>query len=856
VLNKGLLCSVSKMGALILDLGSRAALCESVAGGKGASLSRVRRAGFPVPPGFVITTAVFHGALTAAVRRMAAMAAPPKLEDLEAVRASFLSWDILPAHRAAILRAYRKLGGPVAVRSSMVGEDTDKASFAGQLDTVLDVDGEEEVLAAVKRCLASAFGARLWSYLYRKEGAPIGRMAMAVVVQSMIRAAVSGVAFSADPTTCDDAVVIEAVRGPAAALVAGRATPDRFRVGPRGEFDATPSSGAPLLDEARVRELAAAVRAVADKLAAPQDVEWAFDGRRFAILQARPITALASRQVYSRRFLSEIAPGIVTPLLWSMERRSLVNNVFDPLFGEILGHRGLDHSRLIAKFHSRIYADITLVHELAALAGLPADLFERLGGNLAAAEAPRLRFRTRIVPVLFRAVRHGLGQLRAERKVRRFLGAQSRQLEASRTFDRTSASTESLLDELDRLGARRSASEGHLIYLSMNTALRTRHLERLLGKWAPQVRPGDVLKGFGRRGMVQPYEGIARLASDARDLSPRLLARIASEEKMDVPGKLVATPEGRQLVSHFEIFMGRFGFLSAGIGDFSEVPWAENPRPIWKIVARIALSRPTTLWDAAEAERRAALKSVKAGLSPLRGLVFGRMADAAARLMAWREKVVLLMAEEATYMRRCLIALGRRLVSQKWLAAPSDVFYFHEDELKRILADPREAARAWELVNARKAELSADAAADAAETICGGGAAPLPARLAVAAAAGDALAGKPHLGGVGSSPGVATGRARIVRDPFLAADGPSETEILVVPFADVGWLPFLAAAGGIVSETGGTLCHASIIAREMGIPAVVGVAKAASLIREGELVTVDGTAGRVYFHPPERASEK
>jgi phosphoenolpyruvate synthase/pyruvate phosphate dikinase len=110
--------------------------------------------------------------------------------------------------------------------------------------------------------------------------------------------------------------------------------------------------------------------------------------------------------------------------------------------------------------------------------------------------------------------------------------------------------------------------------------------------------------------------------------------------------------------------------------------------------------------------------------------------------------------------------------------------------------------------------------------------------------------------GVGSSPGVATGRARIVRDPFLAADRPSETEILVVPFADVGWLPFLAAAGGIVSETGGELCHASIIARELGIPAVVGVARAASLIRDGELVTVDGTAGRVYFHPPEGASEK
>jgi pyruvate,water dikinase len=843
------------MGALILDLGSRAAARESVAGGKGAGLARLRRAGFPVPPGFIITTAVFHGALTAAVRRMAAEAGLPDLEDLEAIRASFLSWDILPAHRAAILKAYRKLGGPVAVRSSMVGEDSEKASFAGQLDTVLDVNGDEEVLAAVKKCLASAFGARLWSYLYRKADAPVDRMAMAVTVQAMVKAAVSGVAFSADPATCDDAVVIEAVAGPGAPLVGGGATPDRFRVGSRGELEATPASGTPVLDEARVRELAAAVRRIAGKLAAPQDVEWAFDGHRFSILQARPITALGPRQVYSRRLVSEIVPGIVKPLLWSTEYQSLVKSVFEPAFDESLGRRGLDPSRLLAKFFSRVYADITLTRKLVARAGLPADFLEAPSAEEgAAAGAPGFRFPTRIVPVLFREVRYGLGQLRTERRVRRFLGDRRKRLEAFWTFDWPAASPEGLLDELDKLVGLHGASERHMIHLSMSAALRSRHLERLLGKWAPDARPGDVLKGFGRRGTSQPYEGIARLASDARDLDPRLLARIAGDEKMDVREELLATAEGRQLVSHFEVFMRRFGFLSAGTGDFSEVPWVEDPRSVWKIVARIAISRPSTLWDAAEAQRREALGRIKARFHPLRRLAFGRMADAAARLMGWREKVALLVAEEAHLMRRCVLALGERLVSHKWLADPADVFYLYEDELKRMLSDEREAARAWETVSARKAEFAADAAVDAPETICGAGAAPGP--LRPAAEAGAAPAGEAHLSGVGSSAGIATGRARIVRDPFLAADRPGETDILVVPSADAGWLPFLAGAGGIVSETGGRLCHASIIAREFGVPAVVSVAKAASRIRDGQLITVDGTAGRVYFHPPEGAGER
>ncbi len=839
------------MGRFIVGLGSRAALRPSVAGSKGAGLARLRRAGFAVPPGFVITTAVFRGALTAAVRRMVTGAGPPDLENLEAVRDSFLSWDILPAHRKAILRAYAKLGGAVAVRSSMVGEDSVKASFAGRLDTVLDVSGGEEVIAAVRKCLASALGARLWSYLYSQNRAPEERMSMAVVVQSMVKALASGVAFSEDPAACSEVIVIEAVPGPGAGFAGGREAPERHRIDPRGELEVVsapaPAPARCVLDEPSVRKLGAAVRALSEKLGVPHDVEWAFDGRDFAILQARPATAAGARRVYSRRPVADLAPGMVKPLIWSTNFESVVKDAVAPLFEEILGRTGVDYSRLIATFHSRVYADVTFLHELLSRAGLPPDLFDALAGEESAAEGRfRLRFRARMLPVLFRTGRYALKRFRGGRRIRRFLDSRHVLLEAYRAFDWDGASSEVLLEQLGALTGLHGLSQWQMVRVATDTALRSRLIERLVRKWAPGTNPQDVLKGFGRRGAIEPYEGLARLAADARDVDPRLLARIAGNARMEVREELAASEEGRQLIVHFDIFMRRYGFLAAGGVDFSEAPWTENPRLIWKAVARVALAHPSTLWDGAEARRRQALDRVKARLNPIRDLALGRLLDAEDRLAAWRERIGLLMTEEAYLMRRCVLALGSRLVARNVLGEAADIFYLYEDELKRILADPREASRASELVGARRAELTADAAEAAPETICGGEetAAPEP-----EPAAGE-RGGPAYLSGIGASHGISTGRARIVRDPFLAAERPGEADVLVVPSADAGWLPFLCGAGGIVSETGGELCDAAVIARELGVPAVVGVGSAISRIREGQAVTVDGTAGRVYHRLP------
>jgi len=211
--------------------------------------------------------------------------------------------------------------------------------------------------------------------------------------------------------------------------------------------------------------------------------------------------------------------------------------------------------------------------------------------------------------------------------------------------------------------------------------------------------------------------------------------------------------------------------------------------------------------------------------------------------MQCREEVSLLMTEESYLMRRCLLALGRKLTERRAIDKAEDIFFLFEHELESALGD--EPAAFPRRIAARKQELARDELLDPPDTLCGG---ELP---AVEPPGADVMV----LTGIGASAGVLEGRASVVRDPGSEGARFGPLDILVVPFTDVGWMPILAGAGGIVADTGGQLSHTSIIAREFGIPAVVSVPNATRLIADGRRITVDGTAGRVYLHPetpPER----
>jgi pyruvate,water dikinase len=312
------------LGSTVVALADLGGADAAVAGGKGANLGELAGAGFRVPPGFVITAQAYLRAVHDAglAEELASAVAGTDSDALEALAGRLqqqVATVALPAGlRDAVLDRYRELGGgPVAVRSSATGEDSADASFAGVNRTLLGVEGEPALLQAVRECWASAFGPR--ALAYRTQRALTGEPAVAVVVQQMVDAECSGVAFTADPATGDTSVlVIEAAFGLGEVVVGGELTPDRYvldkqgvrlreartgykthrvvtrpGVGPvRLELSPDQARSRVLTDE-RIDELARLVLAVERHYGTPQDVEWTLAAGRFQLVQTRPITTLA-----------------------------------------------------------------------------------------------------------------------------------------------------------------------------------------------------------------------------------------------------------------------------------------------------------------------------------------------------------------------------------------------------------------------------------------------------------------------------------------------------------------------------------------------------------------------------------
>jgi phosphoenolpyruvate synthase/pyruvate phosphate dikinase len=271
--------------ASVIWLSDADAADRARAGGKGASLARLIGWGLPVPPGFVVPSDA------TAVLLRTAVADAQQLPAAE-LQARVLAAPLPPPLAQAIADAYRQLGGAVAVRSSATAEDSATASFAGQQDTYLDVEGEDAVVAKVRSCLASLFTERALAYRAHKDAWQ--ELGIAVVVQRMVPATKAGVAFTRDPVQGKEHVVVEAVPGNGESLVSGEAVPDHYEVhrGTRAIVSRfSPVGREPVLTDRELAEVVALSLGCEELFAAPQDLEWAISDRLY-LLQSRPITTL------------------------------------------------------------------------------------------------------------------------------------------------------------------------------------------------------------------------------------------------------------------------------------------------------------------------------------------------------------------------------------------------------------------------------------------------------------------------------------------------------------------------------------------------------------------------------------
>jgi pyruvate,water dikinase len=307
--------------------------------------------------------------------------------------------------------------------------------------------------------------------------------------------------------------------------------------------------------------------------------------------------------------------------------------------------------------------------------------------------------------------------------------------------------------------------------------------------------------------------------------------------------QLAKSGEGRVFIERVKGFLNDFGFLSANGTDFTIAPWIEDPVLVWRTLGRLvsthARREPLQIAQIRERERA----RVRARLNPVARRLFDAFLYSTLSYIDLRERMSIIMSEDAYQMRRIFLALGEHFVKLNVIKERDDIFFLHFDEVRALANQNASSIGIQDKISRRKKKMELDAVIEPAENVIGD---------TITDHGIEASTLNEFLTGISGSPGLVSGRARIIHDPSLAPEDLDRNDILVVPFTDIGWTPLFMGVGGIVAATGGQLSHTSIVAREYGLPAVVGIKNATRVIREGQCITVDGNDGRVYFRVRER----
>ena len=868
---------------------------RAAAGGKAANLGEMLRAGLPVPDGFCVTTTAFrtwlgnHATATRLVARLEGMAPEATSEIREAaasLRRELMAASLPEPVENAIREQLNRRGGdgPWAVRSSATAEDSPEASFAGQHDSWLNVRGTESVLKAVRDCWASLFTDR--AVLYRsRNGIRQSEAAMAAVVQQMVPAEASGVMFTADPLTGNTrALVIEWVRGLGDALVSGRSSPERcvldketlrilqhvasharmeLMANPEPECSTLEAGAAgphqPRLDDTLARRLGELGRSLETLFHRPQDVEWAACDGRVWLVQSRPITALPAAQstepeIWTNANVMEALPGVVTPMSWSLMQNLLedflnplmcrlgLNTTGRPLIGLVAGRAYLNLRAIVALV--RPIAGPVQVNVMAAFGGQHSGNERALwpdeprGSRLPSGQKlwRFLRLSAWLIPGL-------IGQRRIiERWGRRVMGSVARTPPGTLYDEQLAAYPLALL----RLAAQGEGERTWAAAAWMATAAvgGSTLVFRLTQKWlndADHSLANRLLAGASGMNSAENGLELLRLAAWSRE-QPGLKAALLEPAPFGaLQQKLAGASQGREFLERWRTFMEHHGHQARGGMDIAQPRWSEMPDfvlDMLRVYLRLdAESDPLAAQARRHLERKELLAECRRRLrNPLKRWLLLTALRAAHHGLTQRENVKNEGVRMIAILRRAALEAGRRLKERGLLRDPNEVFFLRLEELAPALRGEA-ALDVPAVVAARKAEQERLRRFEPPPVVVGEY---RPARFEQA----DPIPQKQTLVGVAVSPGVVTGKARVILqlDP---ADRVEPGEILVAPFTDPGWTPYFLAAAGVVVDVGGLLSHGSVVAREYGLPAVVNVGPATRLIQTGQRLQVDGNRGVV-----------
>jgi len=879
----------------------------ALAGGKAVNLGILTRADLPVPEGFVILTDAHNHFLIAngicdaiqeLVEGIDAGKPGPFEQTSQTIRALIEQGRMPDELVGAIMKAYVELGeGAVAVRSSATAEDLPGASFAGQQESYLNIEGAERVLMAVKRCWSSLWTARAMAYRAQK-GIQAGSVSMAVVVQRMIAADAAGILFTVNAVTgARNEMVIEASWGLGEAIVSGRVNPDtivvdkatgeirHMQVGEKAimtvpvaegtvevEVDSQKRACAVLSSE-QIGEIVRTGCHIESLFGGPQDIEWAIAGKKLYILQARAITSLAASITNAEQMdvaLTPVAPGDDAwdrgndkppqPFdLWT--RTNFGENLPFPVtpltstgFPLIMG-QNIDPAQtgpqVARRYYGRLYINEgAIMHMLSEDYGLPSFVIDSMwGSNRRGKHKSKGKFRpwrlARRIPSLLRM----LSQQRKKGKAR----------SGKQTPEQFFAQIDSWVNDFmqrDWQGLDDRAlwaqgipawSERGAYVMSKNIAVSAPSavmfglLERLVGWWAKRKEiTHDLITGISGVYSAEVGPMLWRMAQALREA--RLEDVVLDNSPGEALKQLRQMPEAGAFLGQFETFLLCHGHRCPNEVELLHPRWAEAPQQVIELLAGYVQAGDSLNPEEAERRQRQrrdeAVALVEKRLGPLRRTILRAVLAKAQNAVRVRDNSRYAVTRFLFPTRKIFALLGQHWAERGWLSQPDDIFFLTVSELEKLVARGDPAALGHdlhELVANRRLAYEYWFTVVPPDVIG-------PDGVPVVEEEKEVMV----LEGVAASGGRARGVARIVRDPREAARLHAG-EILVTQATDPGWTPLFPLVSGLVLEIGGQLSHGAIVAREYGIPAVLNVQGAMRRIRDGQVITVDGNTGKVFM---------
>ena len=824
-------------------------------GGKGQSLARLASAGLPVPDGFHITTAAYddfiadHHLEDPIQKQLATVddAASNATDRVaSAIAALITSQDITPAIAADIVRAYQQLGSPpVAVRSSATAEDLPEASFAGQQETFLNVSGIDQLLEAVRRCWASLWTARAISYRAQHQIEP-EKISLAVVVQELVDAEASGIVFTADPVTGDDTMIeINAAWGLGEAVVGGQVTADTITVdhasgriarsvintktimteladeGTTTQSVPRDRQNAPALTEPQALRLVDLAFMVEDHFKEPVDIEWCRRGDQLFVLQARPITTAIhpdpwndSRSgdfLWTNTNVGEAIPDVMTPATWSMVQVFLTDAMATASIPPYVGY---------GRIGGRIYLNISVLMTLSAAVGvseqryrsLTEEVFGRLPADL---EIPPVKARKlNILRAVLPMGLHVLGEARRDVKVLdAYLADHPALCDRRRAHIAAVATPVELADlwtdvldpEFNRVSWMLSAATRSSGASFITTRKR---LQGLVGDAAANALTAGLGAQAGQLASLGLLDGLEQLA--------------AGEIDRDTFNRRY----GHRGPHEFEISLPRPG---------------EDPNWIdMQLAARAAAATNYRAMLGRQEQKRSEAWAELEQRHPVHARILHHQLRVWAKISRDRERA------RSEVIRYFWVLRAYALRAGELTGLGDDIFYLDKAEIVRVLQGETISTT---LINRRRAAYQAYSALPKYPALIRGTFNPYtwaadPNRRSDIFIEGSVSEAEVSVRGFPGSAGVVEAPVRVLRD---AADGAAlqPGEVLVTTITNVGWTPLFPRAAAVITDVGAPLSHAAIVARELGIPAVVGCGNATMRLRTGDRVRVDGTAGTV-----------